>query len=152
MIYHSQPTLQGQLSTGICPMYTREAMSCTDSSAFLATRDEYFGSSSKCFLTNKGEPMCLRGVCNELSKTLDVYYESEMFSCQNDDQIIDTKKGLHIKCPKIAAVCPSISCPSNCSGRGVCDKERDGKHSCICDDPFDESPGCYGEDYQSDEL
>jgi hypothetical protein len=87
-------------------MHTRQAISCTDSLDSLAVQGEYFGESSKCFETDKGEPMCLRGECNALTRTIDVYYEGEMFSCHKDDQIIDTWKGVKIKCPKAAAVCP----------------------------------------------
>jgi leishmanolysin-like peptidase len=141
------------VGSSFCPMHAREPISCTDSSAFLATQGEFFGDSSKCFHTSKGEPMCLRGECNTLTSTIDVYYDDKKLTCQKDDQIIevDPNTGLQIKCPKIAVVCPSLSCPSNCSGRGVCDRDKDGKHSCICDDPFDTSPGCYG-DYNADEL
>lgn len=138
-------------ASDFCPMYTRQAISCIDSTDPLAIKGEYYGESSKCFHTDKGEPMCLRGECNESTGTIDVFYEDKMFSCQKDGQIIDTNQGLQIKCPSVAAVCPHLSCPSNCSGRGVCDTDRDGKHSCICDDPFDYSPGCYGE-RQNDEL
>ena len=93
-------------TNSFCPMHTRQAVSCTDSSAFLAKGGEYYGASSRCFQTDRGEPMCLRGECNELTQALDVFYEGQMFSCQKDDQIIDTMKGMQIKCPNIAAVCP----------------------------------------------
>lgn len=46
----------------------------------------------------------------------------------------------------------SLSCPSNCSGKGICDIDTDGKQSCICDDPYDESPGCYGESLQKVDI
>jgi hypothetical protein len=58
-------------------------------------------------------------------------------------EIIDTTKGLRIECPRIASVCLDMVCPSNCLERGVCDEDRDGKHSCICDDPFNDTPGCW---------
>jgi len=35
-------------------------------------------------------------------------------------------------------------CPSNCSGRGVCDWCQE-VPQCVCDDPFDETLGCYGD-------
>ncbi len=48
-------------------------------------------------------------------------------------------------CIPVTIFLRSLSCPSNCSGRGVCDEDSDGNHVCICDDPFDNSPGCWGE-------
>ncbi|KAL3792182.1 hypothetical protein HJC23_009646 [Cyclotella cryptica] len=130
-----------------CPLYTRGATSCSDSSDSIdpfAIQGEYYGESSKCFHTNRGHPMCLRGECNTSKQTIDIHYDGTIYSCYRDGQIIDTDIGLHIKCPNIAAVCPSIACPSSCSGKGFCDKDVDGKYSCICDNPYDESPGCYG--------
>lgn len=135
----------------VCPMNIRDAIDCTqavvinedDSSAIL--RGEVYGESSKCFLTDEGQPMCLKGTCNEEKQGIDITFEDEIFTCTRDGEIIDTNKGARIECPRIAAVCPSLICPSNCSGRGVCDEDRDGRQSCICDDPFDESAGCWGQ-------
>jgi len=129
----------------VCPMHIRGAIDCAGASdSFLALPGEVYGKSSKCFLTDEGQPMCLQGTCNEEKQSIDFYYEDEVFTCRHDGQIIDTKKGLRIECPRIAAVCPSLICPSNCAGRGVCDEDREGKHTCICDDPFDDTPGCWG--------
>lgn len=131
----------------ICPMYVRGAIDCAhgtpDSPSTLP--GEVYGESSKCFLTDEGQPICLRGTCNEEKQGVDIRYEDEVFTCTRDGQIIDTQNGLRIECPRIAAVCPGMVCPSNCSARGVCDEDRDGKYTCICDDPFDDSPGCWGQ-------
>ena len=89
-----------------CPMYIREAIACSENSDPFGLNDEFYGESSKCFYTDRGEPMCLRSTCNELNQTIDVYYKDAAFSCTHDGQIIDTKKGLRIECPRIAAVCP----------------------------------------------
>lgn len=135
-----------------CPMYVRGAIDCSAadrgpsaSTSSPSIPGEVYGKSSKCFVTDEGEPICLRGVCNEEKQSIDVHYEGEVFTCVRDGDMIDTGKGVRIECPRLAAVCPSLVCPSNCSGRGVCDEDRDGKHSCICDDPFDETPGCWGQ-------
>lgn len=131
----------------VCPMYVRGAIDCADAGHSASSRSlpgEAYGESSKCFQTEEGEPLCLQGTCNEETQNIDIHYDGKMFSCQRDGQIIDTHKGVRIECPRIAAVCPSLVCPSNCSGRGVCDEDRSGKHACICDDPFDETPGCWG--------
>ncbi|KAL7543808.1 hypothetical protein ACHAXR_013124 [Thalassiosira sp. AJA248-18] len=138
-----------------CPMYVRAAIDCADegnmkkkkgSPSSVMIPGEEYGKSSKCFRTDQGQPICLKGVCNKETQTIDVHYEDGVFVCSHDGEIIDThKNGLRIECPRLAAVCPHLICPSNCSGRGVCDEDREGKHTCICDDPFDESPGCWGQ-------
>ena len=127
-----------------CPMFIREATDCRDDGQS-SHPGEVFGESSKCFQMMGGEPICLHGTCNEETQGIDVRYESEAFSCTRDGQILNTAKGMSIKCPRIAAVCPKLVCPSNCSGRGVCDEDREGRHSCICDDPFDDTQGCWGQ-------
>ncbi|KAL7549652.1 hypothetical protein ACHAWF_012920 [Thalassiosira exigua] len=129
----------------ICPMHIRAAVSCADEGAAEVIPGEVYGKSSKCFVTDRGEPLCLVGTCNKKTQSIDVRFEDEVFSCDHDGQIIDTNNGLRILCPRIAAVCPNLVCPSSCSGRGVCDEDREGKHICICDDPFDDSPGCWGQ-------
>jgi len=136
-------TSTGSSDSYSCPMFVRGVVDCSGESSQLALTGEYYGEASKCFNTNKAEPMCLRAVCNEEDYTIDVHYADEVFSCSSDGQVIDTNKGLRIECPRIAAACPSLHCPSNCSGRGVCDEGRDGRHTCICDNPFDNSPGCW---------
>jgi len=131
----------------VCPMYIRGAIDCADAGTKPLSSSlpgEVYGESSKCFQTEEGEPMCLDGTCNEETQGVDVHYDGQVFSCLHHGQIIDTHKGVRIECPRVAAICPNLVCPSNCSGRGVCDEDRDGKHACICDDPFDETPGCWG--------
>lgn len=88
-------------------MYIRGAINCSgnDTDPF-GIPGEVFGESSKCFLTDQGEPMCLKSTCNETKQSIDVLYENETFSCTRDGQIIDTKKGIRIECPRVAAVCP----------------------------------------------
>lgn len=140
------PTSISSIHDDVCPMYVRGAIDCANSSnGSISTHPgEVYSKSSKCFLTTEGEPLCLQATCNKDRQGIDIHYENELFACVHDDQIFDTKKGLLIKCPRIAAVCPSLICPSNCAARGVCDEDRNGKHTCICDDPFDSSPGCWG--------
>ena len=128
----------------VCPMYVRGAVDCSNEGDYSVNiPGEVYGEGSKCFLTDEGQPICLQGVCNEKTQMIDIYHEGSVFVCKHDGQIIDTKT-IRIQCPRIAAICPHLICPSNCSGRGVCDEDRDGKHTCICDDPFDETPGCWG--------
>lgn len=133
-------------NTDVCPMHVRGAVNCvsgTKSPSSSMLPGEVYGAKSKCFMTDDGQPICLQGMCNEETQGVDVWYEEHVFACTRDGEIIDTKKGVRIECPRIAAVCPHLICPSNCSGRGVCDQDWDGKHTCICDDPFDDTPGCW---------
>jgi len=129
----------------MCPMYVRGVINCadaTDISAVTARPGEYYGESSKCIFTDGGIPLCLKGTCNEMDQSLEVQYQDEVFECKRDGQIIDTMLGVQIDCPRLASVCPSLVCPSNCSGRGVCDEDGDSRYSCICDDPIDETDNC----------
>ncbi len=94
-------------SLGSCPMFIRDAIDCSSGHADpFGIPGESFGKTSKCFLTDQGEPMCLQSVCNESNHTIDVIYNDVTFSCSRDGEIIDTKKGLRIECPRVAAVCP----------------------------------------------
>ena len=137
-------------SSDVCPMHIRGAIDCSQEGPAegydtTSSTGEVYGESSKCFLTEEGEPLCLQGTCNEEKQGVDITFEDEVYTCTRDGEMIDTKNGLRIECPRIAAICPSLICPSNCSGRGVCDEDREGRQSCICDDPFDDSPGCWGQ-------
>ncbi len=88
-------------------MFIRDAIDCSLGHADpFGIPGESFGKTSKCFLTDQGEPMCLQSVCNESNHTIDVIYNDVTFSCSRDGEIIDTKKGLRIECPRVAAVCP----------------------------------------------
>uniref|UniRef100_A0A7S0GJ75 Uncharacterized protein n=1 Tax=Proboscia inermis TaxID=420281 RepID=A0A7S0GJ75_9STRA len=65
-------------------------------------------------------------------------------TCRSDFEVLYTTLGYSITCPRIASVCIEMVCPSNCSGRGICDYTED-RPECICDDFMDESEGCWGD-------
>ena len=130
----------------MCPMNVRAPVDCRDeasSSVESKKLGEIFGPSSRCLMTDEDDPLCLKGVCNERDKTFDVHYHDEVFQCRYGGQIVDTMFGVTLICPRIAAVCPQVHCPSNCSGRGVCDHGSDFGSTCICDNPYDETDGCW---------
>ena len=92
----------------VCPMHVRGAIDCTQEGAINSIQGEVYGESSKCFLTEEGEAMCLIGTCNEDTQDIDITFEDEVFTCKHDGEIIDTKNGVRIECPRIAAVCPHL--------------------------------------------
>lgn len=126
-----------------CPMKTKYLQSCTGrSKSVTALAGETYGESSKCYETDAGIPVCLDTVCNAESKTLSFSVRGSLFHCSYHGQVINVESGYSIKCPRIAAVCPGLVCPSNCSGKGICDYCKE-IPECICDNPFDETDGCW---------
>lgn len=127
-----------------CPMKTKYLQPCTGGSkSVTALAGETYGESSKCYETDAGIPVCLETVCNAESKTLSFSVRGSLFHCSYHGQVINVESGYSIKCPRIAAVCPGLLCPSNCSGKGICDYCKE-VPECICDDPFDDTDGCWG--------
>ena len=128
-----------------CPMRSRHLVPCTSNGKAVASlAGESFEENSRCFETDSGIPVCLETICNQVDRTLSFVVDGKLFYCSYDGQVINADAGYSVVCPRIAVVCPDLVCPSNCSGKGVCDYCLD-IPQCICDDPFDETPGCYGE-------
>ena len=128
-----------------CPMRSRHLVPCTSNGKAVASlAGESFEENSRCFETDSGIPVCLETICNQIDRTLSFVVDGKLFYCSYDGQVINADAGYSVVCPRIAVVCPDLVCPSNCSGKGVCDYCLD-IPQCICDDPFDETPGCYGE-------
>ena len=128
-----------------CPMRSRHLAPCaSNGKAVTSLFGESFGENSRCFETDVSVPVCLETVCNPVDKTLGIFVNGRHFYCSYDGQVINVDAGYSVVCPRIAVVCPDLVCPSNCSGKGVCDYCLE-IPQCICDDPFDLSPGCFGE-------
>jgi hypothetical protein len=128
-----------------CPMRTRHLIPCTASGKALAPiAGESFEENSRCFETDSNIPVCLETMCNPVDRTLSFVVNGKRFYCSYDGEMINVNVGYSVVCPRIAVVCPDLVCPSNCSGKGVCDYCLD-IPQCICDEPFDQSPGCYGD-------
>ena len=128
-----------------CPMRSKHLVSCSFQSMdsnMESLPGEFFDENSRCYETDVGSPVCLETTCNSADKTLDVIINGGTFRCSYNGQVINVELGYSIVCPRIAVVCPDLICPSNCSGKGVCDYCKY-VPKCICDDQFDETPGCW---------
>jgi len=129
-----------------CPMVSKNPISCMndleqDNPTIFP--GEVYGPHSKCIETTSKAALCLRSHCNVEKMRLEIWIDDRMYACEHDGQIIEVTEDYSLKCPRIAAICPNIICPSNCSGKGVCDYCLE-IPQCICDNPLDESLGCWG--------
>jgi leishmanolysin-like peptidase len=127
-----------------CPMRSKHLVPCSSSngSKGASLAGESFEENSRCYETDASIPVCLETVCNRSDKTLSVVVKGKSFYCAYQGQVINVEVGYSVVCPRIAAVCPDLVCPSNCSGKGLCDYCKE-VPECICDSPFDQSDGCW---------
>jgi len=126
-----------------CPMRSKHLVPCSSNGKAVASlAGESFEENSRCFETDAMMPVCLETICNPVDKTLSVVVNGESFYCAHHGQVIDVDVGYSVICPRVAAVCPDLVCPSNCSGKGVCDYCKE-IPECICDNPFDQTDGCW---------
>lgn len=130
-----------------CPMRSKHLVPCSSSGGgekhLLQQLDgESFEESSRCFETDANVPVCLEAVCNPEDKTLSIIVQGKVFYCAFHGQVINVDVGFSVICPRIAAVCPELVCPSNCSGAGVCDYCKE-VPKCICNSPYDQTDGCW---------
>ena len=126
-----------------CPMRSKHLLSCSSGlRASSQYNEEFFDDSSRCYETVEGAPICLETVCNRHDKSLSFIVEGKLFSCRYHGEKIDVGFGYSVVCPRLAAVCNDLVCPANCSGKGVCDYCQE-IPKCICDNPFDQSSGCW---------
>ena len=101
-----------------------------------------YSDNSRCFETNVNA-VCLESYCNSVDSKIDIVIDGKVHQCDYEGQLIDIDMGYFVRCPRLAVVCPHLVCPANCSGKGVCDYCKE-VPECICDNPFDESKGCFG--------
>jgi len=128
-----------------CPMRMDNIESCADKTSTPSISGEVFSLSSRCFVTNTPASVCLESYCNTVDSKIDIVVDGWVYQCDYEGQEIDVgPHGYTVKCPRLGVVCPHLVCPSNCSGRGVCDWCQE-VPQCVCDDPFDETLGCYGD-------
>jgi leishmanolysin-like peptidase len=126
-----------------CPMRSKHLVSCSSNGkAVAAIAGESFEENSRCFETDAMIPVCLQTVCNASDKTLSIVVKGKTFHCSHHGQLINVDTGYSVVCPRLAAVCPDLVCPSNCSGKGLCDYCKE-IPECICDNPLDSSDGCW---------
>jgi leishmanolysin-like peptidase len=124
-----------------CPMRTGNIVSCSDSFSSGDMKGEVYSVNSRCFDTNTPTSVCLQSYCNSIDMKIDIVVEGKVHQCDYEGQEVNLGD-YSIFCPRLAVICPHLVCPSNCSGRGVCDYCRL-VPQCICDNPFDKSSGCW---------
>ena len=126
-----------------CPMQSNHLIPCsTKGHAVTVLPGETYEENSKCYETDANVPVCLETICNPKDKTMSVVVNGKSFYCAYHGQKINIEAGYSITCPRIASVCPDLVCPSNCSGKGLCDYCKE-VPECICDNPFDQTDGCW---------
>mmetsp|Transcript_30115 Transcript_30115/g.36798 ORF Transcript_30115/g.36798 Transcript_30115/m.36798 type:complete len:893 (+) Transcript_30115:96-2774(+) len=139
-----------------CPVPRLKEIDCSDPDAAgklkkddMTSEDEVFGESSRCFDVrgNALGSICLPSFCNPETKKLEVTVRGGVVTCDYDGQVHRLSSDrTYFYCPKIFTICPDLFCPSNCSGAGKCDWSAKPHPQCLCFDPFDTTPGCYGAD------
>lgn len=128
-----------------CPIKILYAVSCKDAENEPNFVGEKYGPTSKCFETDSRNSVCLETSCNADSQRVEVLIGGTTYSCEYEGQLIGLPGYPYkFECPSFASVCPDLVCPSMCSGRGICNYNAT-KPQCLCDDPNDKSPGCWGE-------
>jgi len=133
----------GQGSIDDCPMHTANIVPCSDESNAAALDGEAFSSNSRCFETNTRNSICLESYCNSVDSKIDIVVNGKVYQCDYERQELDLGHGYTVRCPRLSVVCPHLVCPANCSGKGVCDYCQE-VPQCVCDNPFDGTPGCWG--------
>lgn len=102
-------------------MRSKHLISCSSDKVTSTLIGESFEENSRCYETDAGIPICLETTCNPIEKTLSFLVQGRIFHCSYHGQVINVGSGYSVVCPRIAAVCPDLVCPSNCSGKGTCD-------------------------------
>ena len=125
-----------------CPMRSQHLISCSSDKVTSTLIGESFEENSRCYETDAGIPVCLETYCNPVEKTLSFFVQGKYFHCTYHGQVIDVNSGYSVVCPRIAAVCPDLVCPANCSGKGTCDYCKE-VPQCNCDNPIDDTEGCF---------
>eukprot|EP00956_Cyclotella_meneghiniana_P024967 scaffold51128_cov78-Cyclotella_meneghiniana.AAC.7 len=131
----------GSPKAPLCPMRTNNIISCSDASNSAHMVGEVYSPNSRCFNTNTPNSVCLQSFCNSVDSKIDIVMDERVHQCDYEGQEVDLGP-YSIVCPRLAVVCPDLVCPGNCGGKGVCDYCND-VPQCICDNPFDKSPGCW---------
>ena len=135
-------TLGGSGSDEVCPMRIANIKSCSDKTNTPSLAGEIFSMNSRCFATGTPAAVCLESYCNSIDSKIDIVVDAKVYQCDYEGQELDLGEYI-VQCPRLAIVCPHLVCPADCSGKGVCDYCLE-TPQCVCDDPFDDTPGCYG--------
>ncbi|KAL7534846.1 hypothetical protein ACHAWF_004971, partial [Thalassiosira exigua] len=137
-------SLEGGESNAVCPMRMANVKSCSDETNSPSLTGEVYSINSRCFETDTPSSVCLESYCNSIDFKIDIVIDEKVFQCDYEGQELSLGP-YTVRCPRLAVVCPHLACPAACSGRGVCDYCLE-TPQCVCDNPFDATPGCYGVD------
>lgn len=131
-----------------CPLVVSNAQDCDDVYGLKLHAVEVFGKGSKCMDVTKStgkSALCLKGSCNQNTKSYDFEVENKILSCTKDFEEISVEmygETMLFQCPRLTQVCPNMFCPSMCSGKGECDWSSP-TPTCKCFDENDKTDGCY---------
>mmetsp|Transcript_12295 Transcript_12295/g.15592 ORF Transcript_12295/g.15592 Transcript_12295/m.15592 type:complete len:416 (-) Transcript_12295:389-1636(-) len=138
-----------------CPMVNVNNVQCNNASPFVNKVDlnvEVFGDSSKCMDvsidSNPTTAICVKTACDKDKKQFQFQVGQRYYVCKVKDsgKIIEVNtmgKKYTFTCPSLRQACPDMFCPSNCSGKGICNWDADPYPVCECFDATDTTPGCY---------
>ncbi|KAL9187722.1 hypothetical protein ACHAXT_006100 [Thalassiosira profunda] len=129
-------------SDDVCPMRLANVKLCSDGASSPSLAGEKYSTNSRCFETDKPSSVCLESYCNSIDGKIDIVVSEKVYQCDYEGQALDLGE-FTVQCPRLAVICPHLVCPANCSGKGFCDYCRE-IPQCICNDPTDKSPGCFG--------
>lgn len=114
-------------------------------------RGETTGFNSRCVnaFHNEGanrinRPACLPITCDLEDRKVLVGTGASQQECQEEGQVLfmSSSSTAFFECPRLEAVCPKLfSCPSSCSGRGVCARRGNTAPRCVCREGLGD--GCY---------
>jgi hypothetical protein len=152
--YFSDSNLVGLFPQGeFCPMPVIPiGIDCTDSSTQMGTmyQGETYSSTSRCIdaffynsqlNANMNRPGCFEVQCDP--SAFQVTVNGHVCTYDFEESSIPTVDGTSatIICPRLSTLCPDLYCPSDCSGRGICDHSTS-PPTCQCFDSSDATSSC----------
>lgn len=154
--YFSNENLVSSLQTAdSCPIPVRSlGYDCTVPNADYVPYypGEAVGEESRCIVASQAmgggawsfRPACMTTHCDsDLGKVVIRLDESTEEVCQEDGQIINLPDNTRLQCPRLASICPALAtCPSGCSGRGVCNYGAS-PPVCLCDEGDVDTIDCF---------
>lgn len=135
-----------------CPIAHLAEVSCVENKRKGRHPLEIFGPNSMCYDTDSEYSLCLQTKCNSKLRKIQVRVGITDITCDYDGQkhSLPSSTPTTFTCPRLAVICPTLICPSNCAGRGVCgfpgrrlSKNMTDSIGCACFDINDKSEGCY---------
>jgi len=117
-----------------CPIYSETIMGCHSEYNSKTFPEESFNNTSRCYNSNY-RPFCFETSCSKEDNAIIVKVGDKFEKCEYDFQKIRAPfagESIYFECPRKAAICPELVCPSSCSGKGTCDWKNE-TPTCVCD-------------------